>query len=92
MRSLLLILSVLLLALQYRLWFGKYSISEYWALNQQLEQQVISLAKLKHRNKLLYADIDDLRLGMEAVEERARNELGMIKQGETFFRIVDESK
>ena len=44
--------------------------------------------KLKQRNKLLYADTDDLKLGVEAIEERARNELGMIKEGETFFRIV----
>ena len=44
--------------------------------------------KLKQRNKLLYADTDDLKSGVEAIEERARNELGMIKTGETFFRII----
>ncbi|MFB0999351.1 MAG: septum formation initiator family protein, partial [Colwellia sp.] len=47
---------------------------------------------LKRRNKLLYADTDDLKSGVEAIEERARNELGMIKEGETFFRLIPSDK
>jgi cell division protein FtsB len=88
MRLLTLCLIVCLLLLQYRLWLGKNSVSDYLSLREDVSRQIADNLKLKQRNKLLYADIDDLKLGLEAVEERARNELGMIKEGETFFRII----
>lgn len=74
--------------LQYRLWFGKNSVPDYLALQDEVIRQQLANEKLKQRNKLLYADTDDLKLGTEAVEERARNELGMIKENETFFRLI----
>ncbi|TPH19341.1 cell division protein FtsB [Litorilituus lipolyticus] len=86
------VLLVLLALLQYRLWFGKNSVPDYLALKEEVTRQQESNDKLKQRNKLLYADTDDLKLGLEAIEERARNELGMIKENETFFRIIPKSK
>jgi cell division protein FtsB len=81
-------LLIFLLFLQHRLWFGKNSIPDYLSLKEDVVRQQVANDKLKQRNKLLYADTDDLKSGIEAIEERARNELGMIKEGETFFRIV----
>lgn len=78
--------------LQYRLWFGKNSVPDYFSLEREVARQTLANEKLTHRNKLLYADTDDLKLGVEAIEERARNELGMIKAGETFFRIVPQEE
>lgn len=92
MRFFTVILFILLLLLQYRLWFGKNSVPDYISLEQEVARQTIANEKLKQRNKLLYADTDDLKLGVEAVEERARNELGMIKEGETFFRIIPSNQ
>tara|TARA_B100000809_G_C14707578_1_gene376566 strand:- start:219 stop:485 length:267 start_codon:yes stop_codon:yes gene_type:complete len=74
--------------LQHRLWFGKNSVPDYLALEIEVQRQILDNDKLKRRNKLLYADTDDLKSGVEAIEERARNELGMIKEGETFFRLI----
>ncbi len=82
------ILLVLLVLLQYRLWFGKNSVPDYLALKENVILQQNANAKLEQRNKLLFADTDDLKLGLEAIEERARNELGMIKENETFFRLI----
>ena len=61
---------------------------DYLSLQSEVIRQQVANDKLKQRNKLLYADTDDLKLGVEAIEERARNDLGMIKEGETFFRII----
>ena len=83
-----LILVTLFFLLQYRLWFGKNSIPDYVTINQQVVEQQEYIASLKQRNSLLIADVNDLKIGVEAMEERARNELGLIKQGETFFRIL----
>ncbi|WP_100643739.1 cell division protein FtsB [Alteromonas facilis] len=82
------ILIVLLAALQYRLWFGKHSIPDLWDMQSKIDEQVQQNANLTQRNELLKADINDLKIGLEAIEERARNELGLIKQGETFYRIL----
>jgi cell division protein FtsB len=70
------------------LWFGKRSIPEYLALQAEVEQRQQQNANLTQRNKLLAADINDLKIGLDAIEERARNELGLIKEGETFYRII----
>lgn len=78
--------------LQHRLWFGKNSIPDYYDLKEDAARQSIANEKLFKRNKILKADIDDLQSGSEAIEESARNELGMIKQDETFFRIIPAVK
>ena len=92
MRLFTFILIVLLGLLQYRLWFGKNSAPDYFELKSDLIRQQQDNEKLRQRNKLIYADTDDLKLGYEAIEERARNELGMIKENETFFRIIPQKK
>ena len=82
------VLLVLLGLLQYRLWFGKNSIPDYLNREQEVQAQAEQNATLAQRNALLEADINDLKIGLEAIEERARNELGLIKRGETFYRIL----
>jgi cell division protein FtsB len=82
------ILLILLVLLQYRLWFGRNSVPDYLVLKESVTHQQDANNKLKQRNKLLFADTDDLKIGLEAIEERARNELGMIKENETFFRLI----
>lgn len=81
---------ILLAGLQYRLWFGKHSVPDYWSKKAQIHEMELQNGNLRQRNELLKADIDDLKTGLEAIEERARNELGLIKQGETFFRILPD--
>ena len=93
MGKLTLLLLVLLGWLQYSLWLGKNGIHDYTRVNEDVATQQANNAKLKARNDQLFAEIDDLNGGSEAIEERARNELGMIKPGETFYRLVpDQNK
>lgn len=92
MRAITVILLIFIILLQHRLWFGKNSVPDYLALEEEVQRQKLDNDKLKRRNKLLYADTDDLKSGVEAIEERARNELGMIKEGETFFRLIPSEK
>ncbi|MCF1427459.1 MAG: cell division protein FtsB [Shewanella sp.] len=88
MKRFLFVLLLLLGMLQYRLWFGENSLPEYFSLKQQIYSQIESNGKLIERNQVLREEISDLRRGTEALEERARNELGMVKKGETFYRVV----
>lgn len=92
MRTFTALLFLIFSLLQYRLWFGKNSVPDYLALQEDVTRQQLVNEKLKQRNKLLYADTDDLKLGTEAIEERARNELGMIKENETFFRLIPKKE
>jgi cell division protein FtsB len=92
MRAITVLLLIFIVLLQHRLWFGKNSVPDYLALENEVQRQILDNDKLKQRNKLLYADTDDLKSGVEAIEERARNELGMIKEGEIFFRLIPSEK
>ena len=92
MRLLLVILIILILALQYRLWVGEGSFAEVSALREQVESQTIENQKLKERNAALEAEVQDLKTGYAAIEERARSELGMIRNDEMFYQIVDPEK
>lgn len=85
-----LILAVLLLLLQYPLWIGKGSWLKVWDLNRQLEAQQHINQQTQTRNALLDAEVRDLKQGSEAIEERARSELGMIKRDEVFFQILEK--
>jgi len=78
----------LLTVLQYPLWFGHGSVSEYLRLQQAIEAQRAENQGLRDRAAALSAEVDDLKEGQSAVEERARAELGMIRRGETFYQIV----
>ncbi|NLS12831.1 cell division protein FtsB [Vibrio sp. SM6] len=92
MRLFLLFLLSLLSWLQYTLWFGKNGINDYWSLEQDIVAQQQVNAKLQSRNDEMYAEIDDLRQGLDAIEERARHELGMVKEGETFYRMLNQEQ
>lgn len=91
MRWLASILLLLLLALQYRLWVGDGSLADVQALRNEILVQKSELAQLHTRNQTLEAEVLDLRDGLDALEERARSELGMIKQGEIFVQVIEES-
>ncbi|MGZ5080523.1 MAG: cell division protein FtsB [Usitatibacter sp.] len=82
------ILAALILALQYPLWIGKGSWLKVWELDRQLAQQREGNARLKARNDALDAEVRDLKQGLEAIEERARMELGMIRKDEIFYQVV----
>lgn len=90
MRMLTVLLIALLGWLQYDLWLGKNGFSDYWEIKNNVAVQQLANDKLRQRNQQMYAEIADLKRGQEAIEERARHELGMIKPDETFFRIVNE--
>lgn len=87
----LLLLGALFAWLQYRLWFGSGGTREVAALSEQVEAQRRQNAGLVQRNDALAAEVADLKSGEAAIEERARNELGMIRPGETFYRVVDDA-
>jgi cell division protein FtsB len=87
-KSLAYVLAGLLIALQYPLWLGKGSWTRVWDLDRQLVAQRLDNAQKKARNDALDVEVRDLKEGQEAVEERARFELGMIKRDETFYQVV----
>jgi len=90
MRLVSLILLVLILLWQYPLWLGKGSWIKVWEVDRQLEEQKKINQQTKLRNAVLDAEVRDLKQGTEAIEERARSDLGMIKPGEVFFQVVGE--
>lgn len=91
MRVLLLLLALLLAGLQYTLWLGSGGEREVAGLRQQVATQQAENLRLHERNDALAAEVEDLKSGEAAVEERARSELGMVKPGETFYRVVEDA-
>lgn len=89
MRWLAAALLLLLGLLQTRLWLGDGSIPEALELRQALQAQRQTNAELDERNRALAADVADLRAGLDGIEERARRDLGMIGDNETFYRVID---
>ena len=89
MRFLLALLLLIFLALQYRLWVGEGSYAEVRHLQQEIANKKADLVRMEKENQELRAEIEDLKKGLEAIQERARSELGMIKEGETYFQIVE---
>ena len=85
-------LLVVLLALQYRLWLGSGGMREVGRLRQEIELQRKENGVLRERNRTLTAEVQDLKKGTTAIEERARTDLGMVKQGETFYQVVPEKE
>ncbi|WP_295882782.1 cell division protein FtsB [uncultured Thiohalocapsa sp.] len=86
------ILGLLLLLglLQYRLWVGDGSLAELHALRAQIDEYRQELERLEARNLALAAEVEDLRSGLEAIEDRARSELGMIQRGEVFLQVIEK--
>ncbi len=90
MRILIGVLLFLLLVLQYRLWVGEGSLAEVHSLREQVEVQKAELETMRRKNEALQAEVQDLKQGHEAVEERARHELGMVREDETFYQVIEE--
>ena len=90
MKVLSLVLVALIALIQYPLWLGKGSWFRVWEVDQQIKSQREKNAKLQTRNNILDAEVRDLKQGLDAIEERARSELGMIKRDEIFFQLPDE--
>lgn len=82
-------LTVLLVALQYELWFDAEGFRGVKRLESAIQMRTLENARLMERNNALIAEVNDLREGYQAVEEYARHDLGMIQRGETFYKIVD---
>ncbi|CAE6934068.1 MULTISPECIES: cell division protein FtsB [Pseudomonas] len=84
-----LVLILLLGGLQYRLWVGDGSLAQVTDLKHQISDQEGENERLLERNRILEAEVRELKKGMETVEERARHELGMVKEGETLYQLAE---
>lgn len=84
------VLLVILVGLQYRLWVGEGSMAHRVELQREIAQQQGVNDALHERNRVLALEVNALKSGLDAVEERAREQMGMIKEGETFFMIVED--
>jgi cell division protein FtsB len=89
MRVFIALLVLVTLYLQYVLWFERGGIPDVRKLEQALTEQRAELQQLRERNQALAAEVLDLKQGLQAIEERARSEMGMIKEGEVFFRTPE---
>jgi len=92
MRTLLAILLLVLIALQVKMWFGEGGYRDVKRLAVRVEEQARENDVLALRNRELQAEVEDLRQGLQAVEERARSELGMVKENEEFYQVVPVEK
>ena len=90
MKALTLIFVILIALLQYPLWLGKGSWLRVWNVSQQISEQKTKNDVAKLRNETLDAEVHDLKQGNAAIEERARSELGMVKQDEVFYQVIDQ--
>jgi len=89
MRWLILLLSTLLILLQIPLWFSDNSLRDVWRLQAKIDTQTFENDALMERNRLLEAEVANLKKGLDVVEEKARTELGLIKEGETYFQVIE---
>ena len=90
MRWLLLVLLLILALLQYRLWFASGSLAEQQRLDKQVLEQSKINRELRARNAILEREVIELQSGLDGVEQRAREELGLIREGEVFYQFVDK--
>ncbi len=88
LRLLTLLLLVMFFILQYRLWVGQGSLAEVASLERQILGQQARIAEMEERNARLRAEVESLKKGLDAVEARAREDLGMIKEGEVFYQVI----
>jgi cell division protein FtsB len=88
-KKLIAFLVVLLVILQYQLWIGDGGLLDVWNLHQEVEALRQDNEHLQERNAALNAEVLDLKQGLDAIEEHAREDLGMVKEGETFYQIVE---
>ena len=88
MKKIIALLLVLLFILQYKIWLGDGGIPEILQLEEEVEVVQLQVDKLKERNQALDAEVQDLKKGMDAIEERARSELGMIGKDEIYYQVI----
>ncbi len=89
MRLLLISLTALVVLIQYPLWLGKGGWLRVWDLSRQLDVALVKEQELKARNAKLASEVQDLKEGTGAIEERARYELGLVRDNETFVQVLD---
>lgn len=82
-------LLLLLLGLQYQLWWGVGGVLEWRELQQKVSDRQIELQQLQRRNAILSSEINDLKYGLDAIEEHARMDFGLIKNNEKFFQVIE---
>jgi len=88
-KKIIVILLVLLVILQYKIWLGDGGVPEILQLQEEVGSVQLQVNKLKERNSSLEAEVQDLKTGLDAIEERARSELGMIRKDETYYQVID---
>lgn len=89
MKKIIAILVVLLLFIQYRVWLGDGGIPEILELQKEVDAAQTEINRLKERNKALEAEVNDLKVGLDAIEERARSDMGMIGEGEVYYQVIE---
>lgn len=89
MKLFILFLVTVFIVLQYQLWIDKDGVRKLVHLSDRIEDQTEKNQQLYERNEVLAAEVEDLKSGFDAIEERARMELGMIREGETFFQVIE---
>ncbi|MES2142471.1 MAG: cell division protein FtsB [Pseudomonadota bacterium] len=92
MKPFIVVLTILFLALQYKLWFEPDGLWRVQRLKQEITKQTKQNLQLSHRNEALVAEIKDLKVGQTALEAHARSDLNMIKPDELFYLVVDKDK
>lgn len=92
MKWLLGILIILLAYLQYRLWIGDGSLAHAHHLEGEIHLQQAENDRMRERNRILDVEVEELKSGLDTIEERARNDIGLIKKDETFFMLLDEKQ
>lgn len=85
-------LVLIIVLLQYPLWFSSNNVFYIWRLQKEIKQQAQQNTQLRERNLVLEAEVQDLKQGLAAIEERARAELGMVKKNETFYHVIEGEK
>lgn len=83
------LLTVLLIGLQYRLWMAEGGIRDLWAVEEDVKARGAAVQRLEERNRLIEAEVIDLKTGLDAIEARARSELGLIGSGEVFYQVIE---
>ena len=89
MKIIALVLLLLLIWLQYKIWLQDGGIPEVIQLQEEVEEVKTEVEKLQERNSSLDAEVKDLKKGLDAIEERARSEMGMIKEGEVYYQVIE---
>jgi cell division protein FtsB len=92
MKWLLGVLIILLVVLQYRLWIGEGSLAHAHRLESEVKLQKAENERMQERNRIMDVEVDELKTGLDTIEERARNDIGLIKKDETFFMIMDDNQ